>query len=63
MHNLEEKRMKMEGTLRSIDTLSNLLRKDYCYDMRGAINSLGMSNADEEVIRKKVIELVKSIEV
>jgi hypothetical protein len=26
-------------------------------------NSLGMSSTDEEVIRKKVIELVKSIEV
>jgi hypothetical protein len=63
MHNLEEKRMKMEGTLRSIDTLSNLLRKDFCYDMRESINSLGMSTSDEEVIRKKVIELVKSIEV
>jgi hypothetical protein len=63
MHNLEEKRMKMEGTLRSIDTLSNLLRKDYCYGMGEPSNSLGMSSTDEEVIRKKVIELVKSIEV
>jgi hypothetical protein len=63
MYNLEEKRMKMEDTLRSIDILSNLLRKDFCYNMRGSINSLGMSTADEEVIRKKVIELVKSIEV
>ena len=62
MHKLEEKRMKIEGTLRSIDTLSNLLRKDYCYDMSGAINSHGMSISDEEIIRKKIIELVKSIE-
>ena len=63
MHNLEEKRMKMEGTLRSIDTLHSLLRKDYCYDMKGVINFLGMSTSDEEIIRKKIIELVKSIEI
>lgn len=62
MHKLEEKRIKMELILRSIDTLSNLLRKDYCYDMNGAINSCGMSTLDEEIIRKKIIELVKSIE-
>ena len=63
MHKLEEKRMKTEGTLRSIDTLSNLLRKDYHHSAEEAPNSHGMSTADEEIIRKKVIELVKSIEI
>jgi hypothetical protein len=63
MHNVEEKRMKMEGTLRSIDVLSNLLRKDYYHSAEDAPNSYGMSTSDEEIIRKKVIELVKSIEI
>lgn len=63
MNDLEEKRMKIENNLRSIDVLSSLLRKDYCYNMRESSNSLGMSSTDEEAIRKKIIELVKSIEV
>jgi hypothetical protein len=61
MHNLEEKRMKLENTLRSIETLSNLLRKDYCYINSGN-NQYGMTSSDEEIIRKKIIELVKLIE-
>ena len=62
MHNLEEKRMKLENTLRSIETLSNLLRKDYYYGANSSINQYGMKSSDEEIIRTKIIELVKLIE-
>lgn len=61
MHNLEEKRMKLESTLRSIETLSNLLRKDY-YGSNSGTNQYGLTSSDEEIIRKKIIELVKLIE-
>lgn len=60
MHNLEEKRMKLESTLRSIETLSNLLRKDYYTN--SSTNQYGLTSSDEEIIRKKIIELVKLIE-
>jgi hypothetical protein len=62
MHNLEEKRMKLESTLRSIETLSNLLRKDYYCNTNSGTNQYGMTSSDEEIIRKKIIELVKLIE-
>jgi hypothetical protein len=62
MHNLEEKRMKLENTLRSIETLSNLLRRDHYHNTNLGTNQYGMTSSDEEIIRKKIIELVKLIE-
>ena len=63
MHNLEEKRMKLENNLRSIETLSNLLRRDYYHSTNLGTNQYGMTSSDEEIIRKKIIELVQLIEV
>jgi hypothetical protein len=54
--------MKLESTLRSIETLSNLLRRDYYHSTNLGINQYGMTSSDEEIIRKKIIELVKLIE-